>query len=86
MGTEYVRTEAPPTEIELKQGSTMTLNIQHIRSALTIGNTLQINMRQRSGTELNFISLTNNFSSTDLIIDGNSLTPGDYELFLESFD
>ena len=40
MGTEYVRSEAPPTDITLEQGSTVTLDIPHIHSALTIGNTL----------------------------------------------
>ena len=45
MGTEYVRTEALPSEIMIEQGSTKTIEIPHITSALTIGNTLQINMR-----------------------------------------
>ena len=45
MGTEYVRAEPLATEITLELGSTATLNIPHITSALTIGNTLQINMR-----------------------------------------
>ena len=45
MGTEYVRNEATPTEIILEQGSTKTIKIPHITSALTIGNTLQVNMR-----------------------------------------
>ena len=63
-----------------------TLNIPHITSSLTIGNTLQIDMRQRSGAELSFVSLSNGASSTDVTIDGNDLALGDYELILESFD
>ena len=43
-------------------------------------------MRQRTGTELNFVSLKNGGSSTEVIIDGNDLTSGDYELILESYD
>ena len=40
MGTEYIRTEAIPTEITLEQGSSTSIDIPHIISALTIGNTL----------------------------------------------
>ena len=86
MGTEYVHSKPPLTEITITKGSTTTINIPHITSALTIGNTLQINMRQRTGTELNFVSLKNGGSSTEVIIDGNDLTSGDYELILESYD
>ena len=87
MGTEYVRNEAPPTEITLEQGSTTTLNIPHIYSALEIGNNLKISMRQRSGAELSFVSLSNLALSTSVTIDGSSLTIiGNYELVLESFD
>ena len=87
MGTEYVRNEAPPTDITLEQGSTTALNIPHIYSALPIGNTLQINMRQQSGAELSFVSLSNLASLTKVKIDGSNLTNlGDYELVLESFD
>ena len=57
MGTEYVRTETPPTEITLIQGSTATIDIPHITSALTIGNTLEVNIRQQIGAELDFVSL-----------------------------
>ena len=62
------------------------MKIPHITSALTIGNTLQINMRQRNGTELHFVSLSNTDSFTEVIIDGNDLTNGNYELVLESYD
>ena len=48
MGTEYIRSEEIPTQIELEQGTTTTLAIPHITSAFTIGNILQINMRQKS--------------------------------------
>lgn len=64
MGTEYVHTVPPPTEITIEEGSITTLNIPHITSALTIGNTLDINIRQRSGTELDFVSFINNDSFT----------------------
>ena len=62
------------------------MEIPHVTSALTIGNTLKINMRQRSGAELNFVSLSNASSSTTVTISDNNLSLGDYELVLESFD
>ena len=70
----------------MEQDVTYTLNIPHITSALTIGNNLQIDMRQRSGAELSFVSLSNGASSTRVTIDGNGRALGDYELILESFD
>ena len=86
MGTEYVRTETPPTEITLIQGSTTTIDIPHITSALTIGNTLQMNMRQQVGAELDFISLINNAHSTEITINSNNIALGEYAIVLESFD
>ena len=86
MGTKYEHNEPPPTEITLEKGSTKTFDISHITSTLTIGNTLQINIRQRSGFEHVFVSLFNNDDSTTVTIKGNGLSVGSYELELESFD
>ena len=44
-------------------------------------------MRQQSGAELSFVSLSNLAESTIVTIDGSNLSLlGDYELVLESFD
>lgn len=66
MGTQYVRDEPVPETLQIfrESQSTETINILHIYSTLTIGNTLQINMRQRSGSELDFVSLINHDYST----------------------
>ena len=66
MGTQYVRDEHVPVTIEIikESQSPHTLNIHHITSVLPIGNTLKINMRQRSGSELDFVSLINDDIST----------------------
>ena len=80
MGTKYEHNEPPPTEITLEKGSTKTFDISHITSTLTIGNTLQINIRQRSGFQHSFVTLSNNADSTTVIIDGNGLSIGYYEL------
>ena len=86
MGTKYEHNEPPPTEILLEKGSTMTFDISHITSTLTIGNTLSINVRQKSGFEHNFVFLSNNSDSTTITINGNDISIGSYELILESFD
>ena len=57
-GTEYVREEVIEETLEIQSGTTRTLQIPHIYSALEIGNTLAINIRQRSGSELNFVFIT----------------------------
>ena len=43
-------------------------------------------MRQQIGKELDFVNLINTSTSTEVTIDGSSLTSGNYELVLESFD
>ena len=43
-------------------------------------------MRQRSGAELTFVTLSNGASSTTITINGSNLALGDYELVLESYD
>ena len=41
MGTEYVfDTDPPPTSLDVSQMQTQTLSIHNIKSALSIGNTL----------------------------------------------
>ena len=66
MGTQYVRDEPVQETVEIIREiqSPHTLNIHHKTSVLPIGNTLQINMRQRSGFELDFVSLINDYIST----------------------
>ena len=43
-------------------------------------------MRQQIGKEHDFVNLINTSTSTEVTIDGTSLSSGDYELVLESFD
>ena len=57
-GTEYVREEVIEETLEIQSGATITLQIPHIYSALEIGNTLAIYMRQRLGSELDFVFIT----------------------------
>jgi hypothetical protein len=47
---------------------------------------LNINLRQKSGSELAFVIFQNKDTSTDVIIDATLVLPGEYTLFFESFD
>ena len=51
-----------------------------------IGNQLAINLRQKAGSELSFVTLKNDASSTDVAINTTDLINGEYNLVLESFD
>ena len=43
-------------------------------------------MRQQTGAELDFVSLKNTATSTEITINASSLAYGSYEIVLESFD
>ena len=45
MGTSYVRDAEIPTEIEVTEGQTVTLEVQHIYSEIPIGTKLAIKTR-----------------------------------------
>ena len=58
----------------------------HIYSESTIGNVLAVNMRQKVGSELSFVTFANGATSTDVIINSNGVSPGVYNLVLQSYD
>ena len=58
MGTQYVRDEILPEVLEVARESPTTLRIRNIYSSMPIGNHLDINMRQASGNELSFVTLS----------------------------
>lgn len=51
-GTKYVRDTPAPATFTLSQGTTQTLSIEQIRSQLTIGNLLDIHLRQSTGASM----------------------------------
>ena len=51
-----------------------------------IGNDLAINLRQKTGEELSFVSLVNGTISTYVILYTAGVAPGEYSLVLESYD
>lgn len=58
MGTTYVRDETLPSSIEVFVGGTEIIRVPHIRAEDDIGNVLAINLRQKKGTELAFVSFS----------------------------
>ena len=53
---------------------------------MPIGNILNINLRQTSGAELAFVTLTEETGKTTVNFDTNGISTGEYSLILESFD
>ena len=59
----------------------------HIYAEEDIGNVLAINLRQKQGFELDFVSFVEQDSHTDVLIDASNLLGGQqFTLVLESFD
>ena len=84
-GTRYIRDgQAIASTLSFNQGESQTLSLAHITSEFPIGTTLAINLRQ--STALEFVTLTEQSGSTDVIIDTTGVAAGDYTLTLESFN
>lgn len=58
MGSEYIRVGSLPDSIFMYTGDTQTLTLDAITSKYTIGNTLDIRLRQKAGEERSFVSIT----------------------------
>ena len=58
MGTQYVRDQNLSQTIEIEKDSLTSLTISNIYSAISIGNQLNINLRQPADKELQFVTLT----------------------------
>ena len=84
--TDFVHFIEVQSSISIVAGNQGYLIIDHIQSLINLPTVQKINMRQKSGSELPFVTLTNLDTSTDLSIDGTGVLPGEYTLFLESFD
>ena len=83
-GTTYARPTTALTALSLGYGVKISYKIGHIAAEDAIGNIISIDLRQKSGSELDFVSFTNNSADTDVEIDGATL--GDHTLILESYD
>ena len=87
-GTQFVRDNQVETIVELPAGEKHSLNVKHIKAEYPYANDLAINLRQRPGSELSFVSFENNAvsASTNVIIDTTGLTTGEHTMVLQSFD
>ena len=85
-GTRYIRDEPLKNTIEIQTNSSSILSVLHVHAEDVIGNYLAIDLRQKAGLELSFVTLKNGISSTDVAINTTGLIPGEYNLVLESFD
>ena len=84
-GTKYVRNGDPvPTELEMEINQSQTISIERIQPSITIANQQDIKLRQVSN--LGFITITENVSFSDVLIDTTGQSIGEYTLILESFD
>ena len=64
------------------------MQVEHIRGKYTYANVLAINLRQKTGEELSYVTLANSSSEamTEVIIDTAGLPLSNYTLVLESYD
>ena len=85
-GTRYIRDEPLKSSIKIQANSSSVLSVPHVYAEDVIGNQLAIDLRQKNGTELSFVTLKNGVSSTDVTINTTGLIPGEYYVILESFD
>ena len=75
-----------PITLELANQEVKSLPIENIFAKQNIGNWLDINVRQKAGLELSWVSITQGNPNTQVTLTPTNLAPGKYELVLESFD
>ena len=83
MGAEYVRDQILPDIVDVVGDEDIT--IDNIYAAQTIGNTLDIHLRQKTGFQLPWVTFTQS-NPTTMHIKPVEVQLGDYEVILESFD
>jgi hypothetical protein len=61
--------------------------VEHIQSLIQLPFSLSsVNLRQKDGFELPFVSFLNGAESTDVVINATEVLPGEYTLIIEAFD
>jgi hypothetical protein len=84
-GTRYIRATDPPSSITLDTCS-KTLTVSHVYAEDVIADTLEINLKQKTGFELSWVNIINSSRSADVKINAIGVPPGTYSLVLESVD
>ena len=85
MATEYVRDIILPTSISIEQKESRNILVDQIYSKWTIGNELDIILRQKEGNEIPWVTIEQG-SPSRVFIDSGNTVPGHYTLILQSFD
>ncbi len=57
-----------PEELTVKDMTTQDFEFDHIRSVVPIGNEIDIAVRQKSGSELSFVTIEHRKASTKIIV------------------
>ena len=85
-GTRYIRKELIKNTFNILTDAQSVIKVPHVFAEDVIGDKLAIDLRQKVGSELPFISFRNGIDSTDVLINAVGVKPGSYSLLLESFD
>jgi hypothetical protein len=58
-GTRYIRDEPLKSTLKIKSGDQSVFSVPHIHSEDVIGNQLNVELRQKPGSELSFVNFRN---------------------------
>ena len=84
-GTSYIRSTDPPSSITLDE-CPKVLTVDHVRAKHVISDILAINLQQKPGAELSWVSIVNYSSDAVMTIMAKDVPAGVYSLVLESVD
>ena len=85
--TVYDRDLDIVSAVTVTRGTSKIIQVSHIKSQLSIGNVLNINLRQKQGDQLEFVSLINTSEYAEVLIDATDLRVGFFvTAVLESID
>ena len=84
--TDFVRDVSIQSSILVTAGKKAYFNVDHVYASITLPSSLSLDLRQKNGSKLTFVTLTNDASSTDVEIDATYLLPIEYTLVLEAFE
>ena len=84
--TDYVRSTAITSYQVVMKGSQATFSVDNVSSSITLPTTAKIALRQKTGANLSFVTITNGATSASVAIDATGVTTGTYTLVLESYD
>ena len=88
-GTRYLRDQTIESSVTVQAGDSYTMNIDHIYSEESIGNTLDIKLRQPEASTLSWVDTSGDqdtFTEVTIAPSAETTEPGTYTLYLESYD